>query len=76
MIKVTIKGKNPFILTPKVFKKMLHIPFSDKSLKRVEEDAFLSSQVGSSNILREFLLLYGNRLTNLSTTDINLLQDP
>jgi hypothetical protein len=76
MIKVTTKGKNPVLLTPKVFNKMLHLPTANKPLKVAEEDTFLASQVGGANILREFLLPSANMSTDLSTIDITLLQEP
>jgi hypothetical protein len=43
MIKVTTKGKNPVLLTPKVFNKILRLPSADKPLKVAEVDAFLDS---------------------------------
>jgi hypothetical protein len=66
MIKVTTKGKNPIILTPKVFKKMLCLPSADKPLKVVEADAFLASQADDSNILSESFLLSAKMLSELS----------
>ena len=43
MIKVTTKGKNPVLLTPKVFNKILCLPSTDKPLKVVEVYMFLDS---------------------------------
>jgi hypothetical protein len=65
MINLTAKGKNPVLLTSKVFNKMLHLPTSNKSFKLVEADTFLASQAGGANILREFLLLSTNMLSDL-----------
>jgi hypothetical protein len=67
IIKVTTKEKNPVILTPKLFKKMFHLPSANKPLKLVHEDTFLASQEDDSNILREFLL----PSTNMSTAPFN-----
>ena len=43
MIKVTTKGKNLILLTPKVFNKILCLPSTDKPLKVAEVDVFLDS---------------------------------
>jgi hypothetical protein len=63
MIKVTTKEKNPIMLTPKVFKKMLCLPSTNKTLKLVDADTFLDSQAGGSNVLRDFLLPSANMST-------------
>jgi hypothetical protein len=76
MIKVTTKGKNPVLLTPKVFNKMLCLPTTNKPFKLAEADTFLASQAGGANILREFLLPSANMSSDLSTIDITLLQEP
>jgi hypothetical protein len=76
MIKVTTKTKNPVVLTLKMFNKMLCLPSANKTLQLVDADAFLASQAGGSNVLRDFLLPSANIPTDLSTIDITLLQEP
>jgi hypothetical protein len=75
-MKVTTKGQNPMFLTPKLFNKILCLPSANKPLKLLESDTFLSSQVGSANILREFIISYASMPTNLSRFDITLIQEP
>jgi len=76
MIKFKPKMKNLVVFTPKVLKKILCLPSANKPLKVSHANAFLDSQAGSSNILREFMLSSTNMPTNLSTIDITLLQEP
>jgi hypothetical protein len=56
---------SPASLTPKVFKKLLHIPTADKPLNLAEADMFLTSQEGGANIFREFILSSPNMLRNV-----------
>jgi hypothetical protein len=76
MIKLIIKTKNLVVLTPRMFNKMVHLPSANKTLKLADVDAFLASQVGCSNVLKDFMLPYANIPTDLSTNDITLLQEP
>jgi hypothetical protein len=76
MIKVTMKTKNPMVLTPKMFNKMLHLSSANKTLQLADADVFLASQEGGSNVLRDLLLSSTNMCTNLSTINITLIQEP
>ena len=76
MIKVTIKGKNPVLLTLKVFNKMICLPTTNKPFNIEEVDTFLAFQAGGANILGEFVLPSANVSSDLSGIDITLLQEP
>jgi len=43
MIKIVAKGRNPILFTPKVFKKILQLPTTNKYLRFSEDDSFLES---------------------------------
>jgi hypothetical protein len=75
MIKVTTKSKNPIILALKVFNKMLRLPFANKILNIFDADTFLSSQAGSSNVLRDFFLSSAYMSSRHLTIDISFLQN-
>jgi hypothetical protein len=74
-IQVATEGKNLVVLTPKVFRRMLFLPSANKSLKLSEANAFLDSQGGGSNVLKDFLILSTKMPNDLSTIDISLLEE-
>jgi hypothetical protein len=55
---------------------MLFLPSTNKSLKLPEADAFLDSQGGGSNVLKDFMISSAKMPNNLSTIDISLLEEP
>jgi hypothetical protein len=66
MIQVEKKERIQSSLTPKVFKKMLCLPSANKILKLPDVDTFLDSQVGGSNVLKDFLIPSTNMSSDLS----------
>jgi len=72
---VEFEGKNFVPLTPNVFKRMLRLPSSNKSLKLPNIDSFMYSQGGGVNILRDFMAPSAEMLANLLAIDISMLAE-
>jgi hypothetical protein len=75
-IRVVVEGKNHVPLTPKIFKRMLRLPTSNKSLRLPDTDSFMDSQGGGINLLKDFMVPSTEVPVDLSTIDITLLVEP
>jgi hypothetical protein len=73
LILVLVEGKNPILLTPNIFRRMLRFPTLNKFLQLSEDDSFLDSQGDGANLLKDFLALSTTMPANTTQVDINLL---
>jgi len=75
-IQVAVEGKNLVPLTPKIFKRMLRLLTSNKSLTLPDVDSFMDSWGGGVNLLKDSMAPSAEMSTNPSAIDISLLAKP
>jgi hypothetical protein len=74
-MQVAREGNNMGVLTPKLLRRMLFLPSTNNILKLLHANVFLYFQASSSNVLKDFVILFSKMPNNLSSIDISLLEE-